>query len=1275
MQIGIHFDKLDTNNWGEWKRRMRGLLKSKECWSVINKVKDEEEGSDKTKDSGKDDLAMGLMELHLGSWYLPMVDDCTTAKELWDKLEKMFQAQNNARRLVLRQQLNNLKLEKGEPVAKYIARAKSIASDLEGVGHKPEISELTLPVLAGLPEQYNVLVTVIGASKEDYTLDDILTMLLTTEQQINSRKEPVPIYGMRDFRHPHSESNKPSSSGNTSYQAPRCNYCTRRGHRTVDCRKRIADSRQKNTKRAVAFSASSDEVFSNDHHWVIDSGASRHLIPDRQQLVNYRSVEPNTAVTFVNGQQAAALGQGEVILQVRTASGMTEVTLQNVLHVPEATVSLFSTRQATNTGAVITFMNDGCSVSVNGTTVMEGISQQDGLMIIKQPKQQPAFAAAATSKSKQTPELWHRRYGHLGYDNLVKLKNSNMVEGIEVPVQAFKQQQGQQPVCEKCTAAKQTRQPFPESSSKSTRPLELVHMDVCGPMAVESHGAARYQATFVDDYSRLSRVVLLESKSQAASAIKQVITSLELQCGKSLKAVRTDRGGEYMSKELDIYFKDKGVEHQTTAPYTPEQNGVAERLNRTLMERVRAMLSDNNLDQELWAEAAQTANYVRNRSPSSHSNKTPWELFYGKKPDVSHMRVFGAKAYVHVPKQLRHKLESHSKAGIFVGYEEHSKAYRVLMDGKMEVCRDVIFEEKPAVKAEAEETRPEVTIQLPLGPSNDPVNTEKEDELGTDSQPSYSSSSEEEQGATAITEEAVEIADSSNQSLAAATSAQQSEQPRYPQRDRKQPKEIYRAMAASAIDTEEPSSHEEAISAPDAAQWKLAMDEEIAALAENSTWTLQEKPAGVKPIPVKWVFKIKKGALGNIERYKARLVAKGFMQREGIDFNEVFAPVSKHTTIRALLALAAAEDMEVHQLDIKTAFLNGELEETIYMQQPQGYGEGGPNTVCHLHKSLYGLKQSPRAWNTKLKQELESMGFIASEADPGLFSAQYKAGTVYILVYVDDILVVAKNLADVQSVKDKLGEAFKITDLGEAKYFLGISLDRDRQARTLKMTQERLATELVGKYGSLLYLSVCTRPDIAQAVGVLTRHMSRPSMEHWTAAKGVLRYIAGTLHHGVQFGKGSAIIEGYCDADYAADIDTRRSTTGWVFTMYGGAISWSSKLQPTVAASTSEAEYIAAAQAVKEALWLKKLLSGLGVKTGAMRINCDSQGAIRLLKHPIASNRTKHIDVVHHFARERVARKEVCFEYCNTGAMVADFLTKALPIGKFKFCCSGIGLV
>ena len=274
-------------------------------------------------------------------------------------------------------------------------------------------------------------------------------------------------------------------------------------------------------------------------------------------------------------------------------------------------------------------------------------------------------------------------------------------------------------------------------------------------------------------------------------------------------------------------------------------------------------------------------------------------------------------------------------------------------------------------------------------------------------------------------------------------------------------------------------------------------------------------------------------------------------------------------------------------------------------------------------------------------------------------------------------------------------------------------MDRNRQARNLKMTHERLATELVSKYGmkegktknvpmstsiklvqateesvldkeayryselvgSLLYLSVCTRPDISQAVGALARHMARPSMEHWTAAKGVLRYIAGSLQTGILFGRGSTTVEAYCDANFASDTETRRSTTGFVFTLAGGAITWSSKLQPTVAVSTSEAEYMAAAQTVKEALWLKTLLSDFGIRAGAQKIYCDTQGAIKLLKHSTASIRSKHIDVLHHFARDRVMRKEVSFEYCSTESMVADCFTKPLPIGKLKFCCEGMGVV
>ena len=277
------------------------------------------------------------------------------------------------------------------------------------------------------------------------------------------------------------------------------------------------------------------------------------------------------------------------------------------------------------------------------------------------------------------------------------------------------------------------------------------------------------------------------------------------------------------------------------------------------------------------------------------------------------------------------------------------------------------------------------------------------------------------------------------------------------------------------------------------------------------------------------------------------------MQQEGADYNEVFAPVSRHTTLRTLLAKVVAEDMELNQLDIKTAFLNGELEETIHMQQPGGYNEGGANMVCLLRKSLYGSKQAPRAWNRRVRQELEDMGFKASDADPSLFTAQLKSGAVYILLYVDDILVAANSLTDIQSIKDRLASSFKLTDLGEAKYFLGWSLARDTRAGTLKAKQERLAREFVGRYGlqegktksipmstsiklepasednmldkesyryselvgSLLYLSVCTRPDISKIVGVLSKHMANPSMEHWTAAKGVLRYVAGTSQTGI----------------------------------------------------------------------------------------------------------------------------------------------------------------
>jgi hypothetical protein len=486
------------------------------------------------------------------------------------------------------------------------------------------------------------------------------------------------------------------------------------------------------------------------------------------------------------------------------------------------------------------------------------------------------------------------------------------------------------------------------------------------------------------------------------------------------------------------------------------------------------------------------------------------------------------------------------------------------------------------------------------------------------------------------------------------------------------------------------------------------MDEEMASLMTNNTWELEELPDHIKPIPVRWVYKIKRDAKGNIERYKARLVAKGFKQREGIDFNEVYAPVSKHTSLRTLLAIVAAEDLELHQLDIKTAFLNGELEEDIWMEQPPGYEIGGRKMACHLKKALYGLRQAPRAWHSKLKEQLEHMGICATEADPSLFTLHHKTDITYLLVYVDDILIAGKDMAVINDIKSNLSSIFDVRDLGEAAFFLGMEINRNRDNHTLSLTQARATHALLDKYnmkatktkatplssstrlvkgdndkdrtsqpyseliGSLLYLSICTRPDISQAVGALSRYMSNATDAHWTSAKGVLKYLAGTTTTGINFGDGDPKIIGYCDADYAGDLDTRRSTTGYVFMLHGGAISWSSRLQPTVAASTTEAEYMAAAAAVKEALWLRKLSSDMDLSSDIINIYCDNQATLSLLKNPTSSARSKHIDVLHHFARERVSRQEVSFSYISTDNNVADNFTK--PLGDNKFLTSRTGM-
>ena len=512
----------------------------------------------------------------------------------------------------------------------------------------------------------------------------------------------------------------------------------------------------------------------------------------------------------------------------------------------------------------------------------------------------------------------------------------------------------------------------------------------------------------------------------------------------------------------------------------------------------------------------------------------------------------------------------------------------------------------------------------------------------------------------------------------------------------------------------EPQTMEEALAGDCSKEWKQAADAEYASLLQNETWDLVELPSGRQAIGSKWVFKVKCGSDWKVERFKARLVAKGYAQKHGIDYDETFSPVVKFQSIRVLLAFALQNDLLLHQMDVVTAFLNGTLEEDIYMQQPDGYlQQGKEHLVCKLKKSLYGLKQSPRCWNKVLTEFLTSVSFVQSSADPCIY-VQGGDCPIVVAAYVDDLIIAAKTEDEMKQVKRLLQSRFMMTDMGELHYFLGIVITYV-VGESIELHQKQYSENMLKKYqledvksvstladtnvrlqkndgvsktvdpvvyqsmiGSLLYAAVGTRPDISHAVGVVSKFSSKSSEAHLTAVKRIYRYLKGSLDVTLKYKKsGDAQLIGYTDADYAGDLDDRHSISGNLFLMSGGPVSWFSKKQPIVTLSTAEAEYmyVALSTATQEATWIRQLLSDFHVPLEqATIIMEDNQGAICITRNPVTRTRTKHIDIRYHYIREALARGTINLQYCPTETMVADILTKPLPKARFEMLCGIMGL-
>ncbi|KAI3727128.1 hypothetical protein L1987_66937 [Smallanthus sonchifolius] len=812
--------------------------------------------------------------------------------------------------------------------------------------------------------------------------------------------------------------------------------------------------------------------------------------------------------------------------------------------------------------------------------------------------------------------------------------------------------------CENCILGKAHRVKFYKSQHTTKGILDYVHTDLWGPARTLSLGGASYFLSVIDDFSIRVWVYALKAKNEAFEKFKEWKVMVEKQTERKVKKLRSDSGLEFCNAEFNKFCKEQGISRHLTVPGTPQQNGLVERMSKTLLERVRCMLADSGLPKKFWAEAVCTAAYVINRSPSAALNKkTPIEVWSGRQVDYGNLKVFGSLDYAHISQG---KLEPRAQKCVFLGYPEGVKGFRLwsLENLKVIVSRDVTFKESfyykdliGNVPNEPDESNiEEVQIEVENTSSSE-VNVERQEGI---SEPEFS--------------------------LA---------------RDRPRRKVVpplrYRSddsisvVAFLAVEEEscqEPLTFEEAVNSIDKDKWRQAMIEEMESLNKNGTWELVTKPDSQKLVSCKWIYKVKDG-ITSVEgpRYKARLVAKGFTQREGVYYTEIFSPVVKHTSIRIMLSMVAVLDLELEQMDVKTTFLHGYLDEQIYMSQPKGFEvEGQEDKVCLLKRSLYGLKQSPRQWYRRFDDYMLSHDFKRSSYDSCVYYKEYEVKKfVYLQLYVDDMLIACSDKSEIENTKLLLMSEFDMKQLGEAKKIIGMEIFRNRSQRELKVSQGSYILKVLKNYGmdnskpvktplaqhfrlssedcpisdlektymdkvpyanavgSLMYLMVCTRPDIGYGVSLVSRYLANPGKGHWNAVKWILRYLNGTRDYGLVYKHDSAEenrILGFVDSDYAKDLNRGRSITRYAFRY-----------------------------------WL-----GTGLVINETVVLCDNQGAVQLSKNNVFHEMTKHINVKLHFIRDVVNSGEALVEQVCTEENSADMFTKSLPGPKFEFCVKSLGV-
>lgn len=1035
--------------------------------------------------------------------------------------------------------------------------------------------------------------------------------------------------------------------------------------------------------------------------WMLDSGASNHYTSNRNCFISFHTSNPIPVTTA--GGTIYGHGRGDIILNLSCGP----IRITDVIYVPEMSkdTQLISIGQLESKGLEFTFRNGKCYVWKNGSLWAVATRSNNVYLLteLQHETTSPIVSFPALTSPKearridtQLCEVWHRRMGHLNRRYVTTLPN--VADGVEIGTSSSRKYSFD---CVECVKSNQQRQISRMKTRSPSSILEIVYADICGPMQQPDFWGHRYFLLLVCAKSRFKWLFLLLKKEDCFTQFQKWKIWVQRQFEKQVKVFHTDGGGEFDSTAFNACYDHEGIEHVVTPPYSPDMNGACEVWNRVIVHSASAMLHTAKMPITFWGQAALCATYLLNRSPTKGLHlKTPYEALYGQRPYLGHIRTWACRAYALIDSKKRKKWDSHSSECLLMGYYDSENVFKLydISGNAIIKTRDVIFFEDilghQSFQHNPLPTNIDILGKTPIPGTDDDIDDEKvnpDEEHLANLHERYSHLLHENESSSLPEQNAM-------MSLTGFTS----------------PHTPYQ----SAV----PRSYKAAMKSKDAASWKLACDTEYSALLNNSTWDLVPRLPSMTIINCKWLFDLKmsNSSPPTIERYRARLVARGDSQTKGINFNEVYAPVVRFTSLRILLHIAALHDLEIDHGDFCNAFLNGFLSDTnIYMNQPEGYAEN-PEKVCHLKRSLYGLRQSARIWYQCLHTVLISYGMQRINSDQAIWIQRNPL--LLILAHVDDVLIIGSP-SSLSHIKATIATRYKFKDLGPVTKYTGFYIHRNRAHRNLYLSQSPYVSEILEEFnmsrctptslpmdpkstwdhlqsdscltpheiktyqrliGRLMYLMIGSRPDIAYAVTKLAQYSSKPAIRHWNGALRVLRYLR--LHNRVSLILGlsdpptevhpSTNLIGYFDASLMDCPSSRKSTGGYIFFLNGSCISWSSKKQGLVALSSTEAEFIAGTEAARELIWIKAFLTTLNIILEfTPHLLGDNQGALALAKKNDFRPRTKHIHARERYIAQMVESGNVLLSYVPTKHMIADALTKPLPSESFNRHAKAMGLI